>query len=170
MAQGKVKGKCKWAYVKNLDTKYEPQWKITIFMDPTEAKRMMEVGFKVHRVDELLNPDLAELGQYRMNCTRKEKKRGKAAGQLNDPPILIDADNEPFEDILGDGSDVIVTYKVYNWTYNGNPGVSPDLEKVKVINLIPYVPKDAEETAPAVVEEPPVTGGSAPAKDDDIPF
>ena len=162
----KIKGKCKWAYVKNLDTKYDPMWKITVFCDLEEAKKMKALGLKVTKVDEDMEPELAELGKYSTKLTRRETKRGKAAGQKNDPPEVIDADNEEFTEILGDGSEVIVTFGTYQWNNSHGSGTGVDLQKVKVINLVEYVPADKEEEA----SDTPSSTGGTPAVDDDIPF
>lgn len=172
MAKVKVKGKCKWAYIKNLDTKYAPTWKITVFCQLPEAKKLRALGLKVTKVDEDMNPELAELGPYSVKITRLETKRGKAAGQKNLPPIVIDADNEPFEEILGDGSDVVVTFNTYNWNNNFGSGVGTDLEKVKVVNLIPYSPKEETITVEDENEsKEDNSGGNNTTKDtDDIPF
>lgn len=150
----KCKGKAMWAYISIPDEKYVPCWRITVCMDSAEAQKLIELGLKkqVKRIDPLTNPEEAELGEYKMKFVRYVDKRGKFTGK-NSRPEFIDADNNPFEDILGNGSDVVVKFRPYTWKNTKfGTGVSADLEGVKVINLKPYVPKDAEADAETVTE------------------
>ena len=41
-------------------------------------------------------------------------------------------------DLVGNGSKVNVLYTTYEWKYAGKEGVSADLKKVQVVELIPY--------------------------------
>ena len=149
----KCKGKAMWSYLRVLDTKYNPCWRISVIMDETEAKKMVELGLKskIKRTDPITNPEEAELGPYKIKFQRYEDKRGKNKGKKNTAPEYINSDNEPLEDMLGNGSDVIVKFDMYNWNNNFGSGVGVDLQGVKVINMIPYV----QEEKPTVSEEAP---------------
>ena len=151
----KCKGKAMWAFLTKTDDKYQPCWRITVCMDSTEAAKLIELGLKkqVKRIDPLTNPEEAELGEYKMKFVRYLDKRGAAVGK-NPAPALIDADNEPFTDIVGNGSDVVVKFRPYTWANKKfGTGVGADLEAVKVINLKPYEPKvtDGQEEETATV-------------------
>lgn len=159
----KCKGKAMWSYLNKVDTKYTPCWRIQLMIDRGEAMKLIELGLKkqVKKIDELMFPDKAALGEYEVKFVRYEQKRGKFKGQDNTKPTVVNADNEPFEEILGNGSDVIVKFSVYQWKNNFGTGIGADLEGVKVINHIPYVAAvvdnedEAENTVPAVKKEEP---------------
>ena len=162
MAKIKIKGKSKFAYLVSADTgpdgTWDAQWKINLYVDKTMAAKVREVGLKATMVDD-----------SKITVSRRVEKRGKQAGKKNNPPKVIDSDNEVFSEILGHGSTVIVTANIYKWNYKGRSGVGADLEEVKVIDLVPYVPEEGS-TEESVADEPQTQGGTSVKDDDDIPF
>lgn len=147
----KVKGKSMWAFLTTADTKYDPCWRIAVIISADEARKLHELGIRYSRTDEIKNPEEAAMGPYKVTLRRYCEKRGKAKGQPNDPPILVDVDEAPFTQILGNGSEVIVEFDTYSWSYTDkktkqqNSGTSADLKKVKVVELVEYVPKETTE-------------------------
>jgi len=63
--------------------------------------------------------------------------------------------------LVGNGSDVNVLFKTFEWEYAGKSGVSADLQAVQVVNLIPYgdgedfdvVPNGYSSASDAFVDE-----------------
>ena len=51
---------------------------------------------------------------------------------------MVDSAKNPIDVLVGNGSDVKVMYKEYDWNYAGKSGVGLDLQAVQVISLIPY--------------------------------
>ena len=137
----KCKGKAFWSYLNVLDTKYKPCWWTTLVISREEAAKLIELGLKkqVRKIDSLKDPEKAEYGEYEIKFVQYEEKRGKIKGN-NQKPDVVDADNEPFEDILGNGSTVIVKFDVFKWNNNFGSGVGANLLGVKVIELVPYEP------------------------------
>jgi hypothetical protein len=142
----RLQGKLTWAFLTRLDTKFTPCWRVNIVLDKEEAKKAKEMGLRVTRTDDLKDPISAALGPYQVKITRYEEKRGKLRGQKNEPPTLIDVDNEPITEIVGNGSEAIVGFRLYEWNNNFGKGISADLEKVKILTLVPYVPPTEEKT------------------------
>ena len=66
--------------------------------------------------------------------------------------------------LVGNGSDVNVLFKTYEWEYAGKMGIGTELEKVQVTKLIEY--NDNSEDFDVV----PDGYSAANALDDDIPF
>ena len=52
----------------------------------------------------------------------------------------------PLEGVLiGNGSNVNVLYRMYDWKWGGNSGKSAELQAIQVVDLIPYVDKEVDE-------------------------
>ena len=57
----------------------------------------------------------------------------------NDAASLKDSEKRDIKGTLvGNGSDVNVLYKTYEWNYAGKNGIGADLQAVQVINLVEY--------------------------------
>jgi hypothetical protein len=65
--------------------------------------------------------------------------------------------------LVGNGSKVNVLYTTYEWKYKGRSGVSADLKKVQVVDLVPYQ-GDADDAFDVVPD------GYSSEKDEKIPF
>lgn len=122
-----VKGKSFWAFTNTPDVKFEPVYRISVQMDDEEAKKLKAVGLKVRRNDE-------GVFEYKF----KRGVTNKKTGEPNPKPKVVDANREPLDAIIGNGSDVVVQYKVYEWKNSFGKGTSADFQAVQVLNLIPY--------------------------------
>ena len=68
----------------------------------------------------------------------KQKVNNPKGGKFN-APIVLDALKEPWDGRkIGNGSKVRVLYNPRAWTYAGKEGVTADLKKVQIVDLIPY--------------------------------
>jgi len=141
----KTKGKAMWSRLIKPDTKWEPQWSITLELDKEEAAKLKKVGLKVV---EKVQDDESIIRSYKFS--RRVKRRGKGTG-VNRRPIVVDPALNPFPRIVGNGSDVFVIHEPYDWNWGGKKGTSTDLQGVQVINFIPY----ENETENASVEQNP---------------
>lgn len=122
----KITGTAMWARVFDPDTRYEPCWKIDVVLTDAEAQKLKDVGIKVKRNDD---------GNYQYKFKRKVTG---AKGQANRQPIVVGPDKEPFTQLIGNGSKVCVIYKVYEWKNNFGKGVGADLDKIMVLEHVPY--------------------------------
>jgi hypothetical protein len=53
-------------------------------------------------------------------------------------PKLVDADKNPLDVNVGNGSDITVQCRPYDWTFGDRSGKGLDLQAVQVNNLIEY--------------------------------
>ena len=121
------KGKLFWAYTNTPDVKFAPVYRISVQMDDEEAKKLKAAGLKVRRNDE-------GVFEYKF----KRGVTNKKTGAPNPKPKVVDANREPLDAIIGNGSDGVVQYKVYEWKNSFGTGISADFQAVQVLNLIPY--------------------------------
>lgn len=136
------RGKAFWSFTKNPDVKYEPVWRITVQMEDSEAQKLKEFGVKVRRNDD---------GIFEYKFKRNVTNR-KTGGQ-NPPPRVVDAQKEPFDQIIGNGSKVVVQYKPFEWKNSFGKGVGLDLQAVQVIEHIPYAGGDGSADELEVVDD-----------------
>lgn len=113
-------------------------------------------------------------------------------GNLLPPPVVQDAKGAPWpaDVLIGNGSAGRVAFKPYTWSNpEGGKGISLQLEGVRVLHLVPYVPPsaadafgDGEEGYVLTGEEPRVAPagaaqpgqvdgwGEGPSSEEEIPF
>lgn len=122
-----IKGTAMWAFTKTPDTKFEPVWRITVQMTDEEAQKLKEFKVKVRRNDD-------GIFEYKFKRGVTNKKTGLA----NPPPRIVDAHKEPFDQIIGNGSKVVVQYKPFEWKNSFGKGIGLDLQAVQVLEHVPY--------------------------------
>ena len=130
----KTFGTASWAFLKTPDSKFEPCWRITVSMSDSEAKKMKDLSLVVKR-----NDDGAFEYKFKRNVNRKK------GGGENPPPQVVDANKNPFEGSIGNGSTVNVQWAPFNWEWKGKKGVSADLQRVQVVSLVPYIKDDSDD-------------------------
>ena len=60
----------------------------------------------------------------------------------------------PLEGVLiGNGSNVNVLYRMYDWKWGGNSGKSAELQAIQVVDLVPYVDKEVDEAFQEIPKE-----------------
>ena len=70
---------------------------------------------------------------------RIKRKVYRKDGSKNKSPILKDSKNHILSEVnVGNGSDVRVLFKSFDWEYAGKKGIGADLQAMQVINLIEY--------------------------------
>ena len=128
-----LQGKVEWAKVHKPDTKFKPRYEITVVLSKQEAANFKKAGVPLTQGDD---------GAWRLKLIRNaEDKDGKPVS----PPIVVDRENNPFPDPIGNDSVCAIQYYVRDWTYKGKTGKSPVLMAVKVLELVPYKSKDTLE-------------------------
>lgn len=128
----KTKGEAFWARIAVADTKFEHQWKVELRMNKEEADKLTAVGLKPKKqVDD--NDNI----YYSYTFRRYVKRRGSGGGQ-NSKPMCVDPGLKAYSGLIGNGSQIVVLHKPYNWDFKGRKGVSTDLCGVQIIKLIEY--------------------------------
>tara|TARA_R110000751_G_scaffold46569_1_gene104666 strand:- start:1938 stop:2396 length:459 start_codon:yes stop_codon:yes gene_type:complete len=149
-----LNGKAYWASIANPNTTFEPVWSIDLAIDSDNRKKAIDSGLAVKNKDD-------ERGDF---ITFKRKVTSKS-GNTNNPPSLKDSQKRDIKGTLvGNGSDVNVLYKTYEWSYAGKSGIGADLQAVQVINLVEYLEGEDFDVIPNGYE----TGDNLDS--DEIPF
>ena len=155
MAPIYLTGICDYASITKPNTRFEHVWEIDIRLDDDTKALVEGVGAKV-----LYKEDR---GEY-VKCKRKtENKNGPTKA-----PTVVDSQNNPWDDkLIGNGSLVKVKALPFNWNFAGKTGISLDLDKVQVIELVPYGDQSEDFD---IVEGGYVNEAAASEMSDDIPF
>jgi hypothetical protein len=131
----KVRGIANWAFVTEPDQKYH-RWSIKLDLPKSEADRLRAVGIKVKKT-VVEAEDGSDVVIQRVTISRNTKN--KKTGEPNIPPEVVDAQLNPFTDLIGNGSEVIVRFRPYKWEHpKYGSGVGLDLLGVQVVNLVEY--------------------------------
>ena len=146
-----INGTAYWASIQSPNTKFEPhRWSINVGNLDAENKAIAEKDGLNVKTDETK-------GDY-VTIKRKVKRKD---GNDNTPPVIVDAQKRPMLDLIGNGSKVNVLYTTYEWKYAGKEGVSADLKKVQVVDLITYEEREDFDV---------VSDGYASSDAENIPF
>ncbi len=132
-----ISGTAYWASLQSPNTKFEPSWQIEVCKLDAENKAIAEKDNLTIKYDDVK-------GDY-VSIKRKVKRKD---GNNNQPPIVVDAQKRPMLDLIANGSKVNVLYSTFEWKYAGKQGVSADLKKVQVVELIPYEEKEDFDEIP----------------------
>mgnify|MGYP003625143821 CR=1 FL=1 len=123
-----ITGNAHWAAIKTPNTTFDPQWQIDVTLD-AENKAIVEgTGLNIKNK-----------GDARGDFVSLKRKVTRANGEANQAPTLIDRQNRPMTPVLiGNGSDVNVKFKAFEYDNSFGKGVSADLQSVQVVNLVEY--------------------------------
>ena len=131
-----VSGKAMWASITNPNTTYEPVWSINLVVDNDTAKKFSDDGYKVQ------NKPVSWSDEELPTVVIKRKVNGPTF--TREAPQLVGNErdsNGQWKELnvkVGNGSDVRVKYKEWTAERNGQVFKGLDLQKVQVINLVPY--------------------------------
>lgn len=149
-----LSGKAHWASVANPNTTFEPVWSVDLAIEGDELNKARQMGLAIKNK-----------GDDRGDFVTIKRKVNRRDGTQNQAPTLVDANKNPMSGtLIGNGSDINVLFKTYEWEYAGKTGVGAELQKVQVANLVPY--SDGSDDFDVVPD-----GYSAvDTLNDDIPF
>lgn len=144
------KGKAMWSECNKIN-KYG-KYAIKLLVDEAAAKEFKAIGTRS-------SPKEMDDGDYLISFSRKPDAKVFKNGEKLDagPPEVIDADGNPYVGDIGNGSDVTVKVNVFKWDNSFGKGTGMRLDKVRIENLVEYVPGGAK-----------VDGGNV--NEDFIPF
>ena len=153
------KGKASWAKLITPDIEYN-NWNVKLNFDKDSYNAFMALKEKQGEVEGILNEVKKDDDGYYHTFKRPVSRDfGKGVERLT-PPVVIGADGEPFEQSIGNGSDVTVKCEMYTYTNKRTKkrGKAIRLEGVKIDNLVPYTRKDftleQEELVKGLQEQP----------------
>jgi hypothetical protein len=131
---------------------------VALVFGKKEADELKKQGLKVQPAVGLEFPDGSNAGKWGDYMFRFRQKIETPFGQIP-PPKVVDKDQNPFTDNIGNGSRVTIQYKLGDWNFQGRKGVSAYLQAVQVLNHVPYEKADK-----------PLEFGQQPANKVDSPF
>lgn len=118
-------GKCKWAKLKDPDMKFGGHWTIDLYLDEQGLKNFKTADLEL----ELRSSDEGQFIKLRRPISRHDRKKDEIV--KFDPPVLLDADGNELDALVGNGSEVACKVSVFS-TAKGN---GHRLEGVKVLKL-----------------------------------
>jgi len=121
--------RCRWASIKEPNTKYDPRWEIEAELTDEQAAMFSDAGVK------LKEDEGVKLIRFKRNVTGTKKDGTKYD---LDPPKVVDAHKTPLDKLVGNGSLVNIAYELREWNVAGNTGVKPSLNAVQVLELVEY--------------------------------
>jgi hypothetical protein len=123
-----ISGKAYWTSISTPNDTFEPVWSLDVSFDEASKATIQGLGLSIkNKADE------------RGDFVTIKRKVFRKDGSKNEQPALKDAHKNPMGNTLvGNGSDVKVLFKPFDWEYAGKAGVGADLQAVQVVNLIPF--------------------------------
>jgi hypothetical protein len=129
-----VTGKAMWANITSPNTRFQPhKYGLTVLTDADTAAKLEGLGLNQVR-------DRAGQPKYEEPAFTFSKRAVNNDGSANTAPKLVNADGEPIDVSVGNGSEVVVKIKPYKNDY----GRFAELIAVKVENLVEYVEADTD--------------------------
>jgi len=123
---------CEWAAIKNANTTFTPEYQITLIIDDKTAEDFSSRGFRVKDVD----------GVKKIMFKRKVERKD---GTPNAVPKLLDANKNPLDLAVGNGSKVNVQYREWETSNQFGDFKGLDLQAVQVLDLVEYTGSDGSE-------------------------
>ena len=145
-----ISGKASWCKTKSPETfGNDSFWSATIHPDAKGlefARELASKGMKNH----IKKDDDGWFIKFKRPTYRKLRSGIKAAMIA---PEVIDADNKPFDGLIGNGSDCTFKLEVYDHnTPTGGKAKAARLASIKVHNLVPYDVPSTDEKQKRLVE------------------
>ena len=137
-----VQGKCKWArvFLENMDKKYGEKFSLILYPTDKSIASLNNAGFR---------------GEFKrdgdgifVKLSRDNKREFGEEIRLLGPPELTDKDGKPFDQFIGNGSEVAVLLELYD----SKKGKGSRMKEVKVLNHVIF------EKANEARELPPFEG------------
>ena len=135
--------KVNWAIVQKTDS--DGNWRIDAYPSKKDLAILKKKGVNIKTDDD---------GVEYISCKRKSQSN---AGKDISPPFVVDASNQVYKGLIGNGSTCNISMSFYEWEYMKKTGVSCWLEAVQVLDLVEFNPSPFEAVGDGI-------------KSDDLPF
>ena len=127
-----LNGKAYWASVVSPNTTFDEDgvYSVDLAVDADNKKKAEAEGLSIKNKGD-------DRGDF-VTIKRKAKRKD---GNPNKAPDVMDGMKRPLQNtLIGNGSDVNVLFKTYEWTHKptGRSGKSADLQAIQVVNLVAY--------------------------------
>ena len=156
-----VRGRALWACLHEPNRRYDPVYCIDLVLDAEEQDKVLE-EYKRH--DKGSKPPFITSREGETVLKLKTKYINKKTGEPNPPIPVVDIHGEPMTALVGNGSMVEVLYHFKRWENNKGTGIGKYPIKVRVLELIEYIPTEFSTESDYVA---PNTEGTPPIEDED---
>ena len=154
-----VSGKVFWAAVQAPNTTFEPEWGLDLLVDDSNRAQIM--------ADKLT---IKNKGDERGDFVHIRQRVSRRDGSKNDAPVVVDAQKNVTDKLIGNGSTCNVMYTPFAWDMNGKSGVTPILKKVQIVDLVSYG-EDFDVVDDGFVSATAASSDAAPQQlNDEVPF
>ena len=126
-----------WASVTTPNTKFEPVYTVDLVVSDEVANDFESRGYKVKEItmnDEVVGKAI----------TFKRKVNGPN-GMVRQAPKLLDANKNPIDELVGNGSKVRVQYNEWETSNKYGDFKGLDFQAMQVIDLVQYKSSDGSE-------------------------
>tara|TARA_R110002020_G_scaffold193374_1_gene393612 strand:+ start:570 stop:989 length:420 start_codon:yes stop_codon:yes gene_type:complete len=127
-----------WCNITTPQTRFEPhKYTVTMVLSDEDAQKFSSEGYKINTNED---------GEHRMTAKRTvsrtwtDRDTGQTMEKTNEPPKLLDADKQPMDVIVGNGSEGVVQVKPYDNKF----GKFFELQGVMITKLNEYNPDENE--------------------------
>lgn len=150
-----ISGKGKWANKLFMPDQMYKCWSILIYPNEEGYSKVLELKAGKDGVQGILNTIKKDDDGYNITFKRPTEKLMK--GRLNAflPPLVVDAEGQPWNKDKGIGNGSDLTCKIEWYSYKrptGGQGSAIRLESVRVDNLVPFEKKDFPEPERKMME------------------
>jgi hypothetical protein len=140
-----IQGKAYWASVTTPNTTYEPVYTVDLVVDETVANDFESRGFRVKNLS--IKDESGSETPVGRAITIKRKVNGPN-GMVRNAPKLFDANKNPMDEIVGNGSTVKVQYNEWETDNKYGSFKGLDFQAMQVIDLVPLKSQDGAELDP----------------------
>jgi len=159
-----ISGKAHWAKLDKASNPFDEtklKYSLDLALDEEGAKEMASQGFNIKNKDDVRG-DFVMIYKYEQT----------SKGQMLPKPRVFDASkNIVHGTLIGNGSEVNVSYNKRDYNVGGNKGSRPELRDVQIIKLVEYSPPDEFAKTEGYIA--PVTADEEAVvinEEDEIPF
>jgi hypothetical protein len=140
-----IQGKAYWASVTTPNTTYEPVYTVDLVVDEAVANDFESRGFRVKNLS--IKDESGSETPVGRAITIKRKVNGPN-GMVRNAPKLFDANKNPMDEIVGNGSTVKVQYNEWETDNKYGSFKGLDFQAMQVIDLVPLKSQDGAELDP----------------------
>ena len=135
-----AKGTAYWASITVPNTTFEPVYQLELVLDDATADEFEARGFPtINGTAVKRDGSMKTSAHYDGRAVLIKRKVNRKDGTHNLKPILYDSNGELTEDMVGNGSTVLVKYREWEVENQFGHFTGLDLVRVKVLNLVEFV-------------------------------
>lgn len=135
-----AKGTAYWASITVPNTTFEPVYQLELVLDDATADEFEARGFPtINGTAVKRDGSMKTSAHYDGRAVLIKRKVNRKDGTPNFKPKLYDSNGELTEDMVGNGSTVLVKYREWEVENQFGHFKGLDLVRVKVLNLVEFV-------------------------------